>query len=208
MRPEGPKGTAAAAAAALSRFSRPEAVEPRCDLCSGPIGQAHSHLVETSARRIVCGCHACALLFPSGADSRFQAIPDRIRPVPGLDLAGGRWEGLGVPVSTAFFLKSSVSSSVIAFYPAPVGAVESTVPTDAWDVLEREAPSLRSLKEDVEALLIDRRTEAVWIVPIDRCYELVGRIRKVWQGISGGPDIEGAVSEFLAVVRKEASVDR
>ena len=35
------------------------------------------------------------------------------------------------------------------------------------------------------------------IAPIDRCYELVGRIKLAWDGISGGPAVDEAVAALL-----------
>ena len=58
-------------------------------------------------------------------------------------------------------------------------------------------PALRTLAPDVEALIVrmpDRtsagRGPASFLVPIDRCYELVGALRMVWRGLRrrpGGP---------------------
>ena len=36
------------------------------------------------------------------------------------------------------------------------------------------------------------------IVPIDRCYELVGMIKATWEGISGGDAVQNAVEAFFA----------
>ena len=44
------------------------------------------------------------------------------------------------------------------------------------------------------------------ILPIDRCYELVGLIKSRWEGISGGAAIEQAVPEFFERVRGRAVV--
>ena len=42
------------------------------------------------------------------------------------------------------------------------------------------------------------------IVPIDRCYELVGMIKSRWEGISGGRAIDDAVAEFFAALERAA----
>jgi hypothetical protein len=81
-----------------------------------------------------------------------------------------------------------------------MGATESGLPLNAWERLERAAPTLREMQPDVEALLVDRsrgRRRAA-IVGVDRCYELTGRIRRVWKGLTGGTDVRGAVDRFFA----------
>jgi hypothetical protein len=37
-------------------------------------------------------------------------------------------------------------------------------------------------------------------VPIDACYELVGRLRQVWRGFDGGQQAHEAMDEFFARV--------
>ncbi len=39
-----------------------------------------------------------------------------------------------------------------------------------------------------------------FVVPIDACYELVGRLRTVWRGFDGGQDAARAVDEFFGRV--------
>jgi hypothetical protein len=38
------------------------------------------------------------------------------------------------------------------------------------------------------------------LVPVDACYELVGRLRKVWRGFDGGRDAREAMADFFADV--------
>jgi hypothetical protein len=42
------------------------------------------------------------------------------------------------------------------------------------------------------------------IAPIDRCYALTGTIKAHWEGISGGPGVEAAVTDFFGRLRAEA----
>jgi hypothetical protein len=42
------------------------------------------------------------------------------------------------------------------------------------------------------------------IVPIDVCYELVGVIRVVWRGFSGGEELAPRVDEFFARAAERA----
>jgi hypothetical protein len=59
---------------------------------------------------------------------------------------------------------------------------------------------LEGLEPEVEALVVNRMAEPPVhaIVPIDRCYELVGMIKASWQGISGGDAVSDAVAAFFA----------
>jgi hypothetical protein len=59
---------------------------------------------------------------------------------------------------------------------------------------------LADLEPEVEALVVNRLADPhrFAIVPIDRCYELVGMIKATWQGISGGDAIRNAVDTFFA----------
>ena len=52
---------------------------------------------------------------------------------------------------------------------------------------------------DVEALLANRVGDkrAYFIAPIDKCYELVGTIRKHWKGLSGGEEVWREIDEFF-----------
>ena len=66
-------------------------------------------------------------------------------------------------------------------------------------------PVLRTLAPDVEALIVrmpDRtsagRGPAAFLVPIDRCYELVGALRMVWRGFDGGQEARALLDGFFA----------
>ena len=65
---------------------------------------------------------------------------------------------------------------------------------------------LETLEPEVEALIVNRLSEPprYAVVPIDRCYELVGMIKSRWEGISGGRAIEDAVAEFFASLDQAA----
>ena len=59
----------------------------------------------------------------------------------------------------------------------------------------------------MEALLVNRtrRRRESWIVPVDRCYELVGLVRTYWSGFTGGDEVWQALDEFFDSLRKEAT---
>ena len=70
---------------------------------------------------------------------------------------------------------------------------------------------LSTIEPDVEALLISRRcgrTETeCWIVPVDACYELVGRIRRHWRGFEGGEEAWVEIDAFFAGLGARESED-
>ncbi len=58
----------------------------------------------------------------------------------------------------------------------------------------------------MEALLL-RRSEGridCYLVPVDICYELVGRMRLLWQGFDGGAEARAALSDFFTKVARRA----
>jgi Family of unknown function (DUF5947) len=171
--------------------TRPRADE-QCDLCAEPIPSEHRHLLDLESRRLLCACRACSILFDrSGAGGgHYRLIPDRVVALgdTGLELDS-------IPVEMAFFFHSSAAGRVVAFYPSPLGATESLIDLD--DRL------FEDLEPDVEALLVNRRES--WIVPVDRCYELVGIVRTHWSGFSGGEEVWRALDEFFDRLRKEAT---
>jgi hypothetical protein len=117
------------------------------------------------------------------------------------------WGRFQVPIGLAFFMRSSVTSGVVAFYPSPAGATESELSLDAWDALVERNPMLADLEPDGEALVINRLSDphAYVIAPIDQCYALVGLIKSKWEGISGGNALSEAVPGFFAALRARTS---
>jgi hypothetical protein len=136
-------------------------------------------------------------------------VPDRWLSDPDLVLTRSDWERFQIPVRVAFFLRNSALDRVVAFYPGPGGATESELPLDAWDDLLAPTRLARELTPDVEALLVDRGADAgeepsCLLVPIDVCYELVGRLRLRWVGFDGGEEARAALAEFLADARRRS----
>ena len=58
---------------------------------------------------------------------------------------------------------------------------------------------LAAAAPDVEAILISRGQDGVeyFLVPIDACYELAGRMRMLWRGFDGGSEARQSIAEFL-----------
>jgi hypothetical protein len=120
------------------------------------------------------------------------------------------WGAFQIPIGLAFFMRSTVTNGVVAFYPSPAGATESELGLDAWDVLVRANPVLEGLDPDAEALVVNRLSDPPQyaIAPIDHCYALVGLIKSRWEGISGGSALREAVPEFFETLRSRALVAR
>jgi hypothetical protein len=87
----------------------------------------------------------------------------------------------------------------VALYPSPGGATESELPLDDWEELVRDDERLATLRADVEALLVRRRSDdfECYLVPITACYELVGTLRLHWKGFDGGSEARAAIAEFF-----------
>ncbi len=180
--------------------------EQRCDMCATPIEQEHAHLVNVHDRRLLCTCRPCYLLFTSSgaAGGRMRAVPDRYRRAAGLHLDDATWAQLQIPVRTAFFFVNSQAGRVMAFYPSPAGATESLLGLGAWEDLAQDNPALAALEPDVEALLVHGPRGAgfdCFLVPIDACYELVGRVRRTWRGFDGGEQAWSEIDDFFAALR-------
>ena len=175
----------------------------RCDMCAEPIAEHHPHVVNLESRALMCTCRGCYLLFTDHqAQLRYRAVPDRYLSFPGFTIDARQWDELQIPVGLAFLFRNSMQGRVIAFYPSPAGATESELSLDAWDRIVAANPDLDMLLPDVEALLVrqvDGRAQCN-LVPIDACYELVGRLRLLWRGFDGGREVHDAMDEFFARV--------
>ncbi|HET6982341.1 MAG TPA: DUF5947 family protein, partial [Myxococcaceae bacterium] len=67
------------------------------------------------------------------------------------------------------------------------------------------APLLGAMEPDVEALLVrgephGERLET-FLVPIDACYELTGRVRRLWRGFDGGDEARAELARFFSALR-------
>jgi hypothetical protein len=188
---------------------RRPASDERCEFCGAGIDAAHGHLVDIARRALLCVCRPCYLLFThDGAGAaRFRAVPDRYAVVAEFATEGEAWGALAIPIGLAFIFINGSTGRPTAFYPSPVGATESELPLEAWHEVAGHVPLLQTMAADVEALLV-RRTESVvdaLIVPIDACYELVGRIRQTWRGFQGGDEVWLEIDRFFAHARARAT---
>jgi hypothetical protein len=188
----------------------PPAAGERCEMCAEPIGAEHQHVVNLESRGLLCTCRSCYLLFTDEhAELRYRAVPDRYLSFPDFTLHARQYDELQIPVGLAFLFSNSVLGRIAAFYPGPAGATESELPLDAWDRIVEANPQLGQLRPDVEALLI-RGDEggghgfSCYLVPIDTCYELVGRLRLLWRGFDGGTEARQAIDDFFLRVAELA----
>jgi Family of unknown function (DUF5947) len=197
----------------LRGLARPQPVpaaeepEERCDLCGEPIPPQHRHLIDVHDRRLLCACRPCSILFDhrGAGGGHFRLLPNESRRLVDLDLDDALWRSFDIPVELAFFFSSSAAGRVVAFYPAPAGATESLLSLDAWSELVRRNPLLAGLEPDVEALLVNRTGEPEhFVVPVDRCYELVGLIRTHWRGFGGGAEVWERIGGFFDRLRRDA----
>ncbi len=203
----GPAGGAAArgrgGAGGSGPGARAKPVE-RCDICHTTVPDDHRHMLHLVDRAIVCTCEACWALYSGNPEYRPTGM--RTLWLDDFHCDDETWAAFRVPIGLAFFMRSTVTGTVVAFYPSPAGATESELTLEAWAALVERNPVLEQLDTDAEALVVNRLSDPPQyaIIPIDQCYGLVGLIKSRWEGISGGGAIEQAVPEFFAGLRTRA----
>jgi hypothetical protein len=188
---------------------RGPASDERCEFCGVGIDAAHGHLVDVPRRALLCVCRGCYLLFThdGAGGARFRAVPERYALVPEFAASRETWDALPIPIGLAFIFVNGATGRPTAFYPSPAGATESELSLDAWNDIAGAVPALQQMSADVEALLVRRTESAIdaLIVPIDACYELVGRIRRTWRGFQGGDAVWSEIDDFFARARARAA---
>jgi hypothetical protein len=220
--PGGPTPAGQAAPAPASPAA--QAPEEKCEFCATTIAAEHGHVADLDSATLMCACRACYLLFThSGAGqtwqqdpqpdqerrmgrARYRAIPDRYCADPGHPLTQAEWDALEIPVGLAFFLRSTASGDTTAFYPSPAGATECRLDLEAWGRIAAAHPLVAAAEPDVEAILMsrgerDQHGVETFLVPIDACYELAGRMRLEWHGFDGGAEARQSIASFLDRVR-------
>jgi hypothetical protein len=192
---------------ALSRARAPAAAPAsesgeRCDLCGTGIDAEHRHLLHLVDRRILCACEPCFAM--RSGDAELTPSGSRVELLDGFALDDDLWAKFQIPIGLAFFMVRERGQGILALYPSPAGATECELHLAAWDELVAANPVLAGLEPEVEALIVNRMVAPPRhaIVPIDRCYELVGMIKSRWEGISGGSAIDDAVAEFFAALER------
>lgn len=171
---------------ALRRFTRHEDARDPCELCSLPLEARHDHLLEPDARRILCACRACALLFPDESRARFRRIRSRAVPLRGETLTEEERAALGIPVRLFYLCPSPLHETVFAVYPNAAGATEATLSLPLWEALGRDRPELRDIEPEVEGLLCDYLggRSRCFVASVDVCRHFVGLLGRA-KGTSG-----------------------
>ena len=184
------------------------AAEEKCEFCATGIGREHGHVADLEQSSLMCACRPCYLLFTHGqaGRGRYRSVPDRYLEDPARPMTAAEWDLLEIPVGLAFFLCSSAGGGVTGFYPSPAGATQCRLDLAAWDRLAADHPLLAAMAPDVEAALICRTDDRVehFLVPVDACYELAGRMRLYWRGFDGGEQARQSIAGFLGQVRSRA----
>ena len=190
----------------LRRFL-PRTRAERCELCGIELPKQHGHLLDVKTRRLSCACEPCSVLFEYRGTSTLRRVTGAVRRLPEFAMTDAEWESLRIPIGLAFFVNSTTEGRMMALYPGPAGPTESLLALDAWSDVAARNPEVAAMEADVEALLVNRvgATREHYLVPIDRCYELVGLIRMHWRGLSGGEEVWREIEGFFARMR-EASV--
>jgi Family of unknown function (DUF5947) len=170
----------------------------RCEFCTEPVPDEHRHVADLHGHTIACACTGCWLLFSAegAGGGRYRAVPDRYRYCPDVAVA---WDDLGVPVDLIFVFRSTTEDRYVALYPSPAGATESLLPMDVWAEVVAASPFAADVQPDVEAVLLRRTGGRVegFLVPIDACYDLVGRVRVHWRGFDGGERVWQELDAFF-----------
>ena len=189
----------------------PEPAGERCEMCSENIADEHQHVVNVAGRQLMCVCRGCYLLFTDAdAALRYRAVPDRYLAFPHFALDRRAWDALQIPVGVAFFFTNSALMRTVAFYPGPAGACESELDLDAWNAIRTADARADLLTDDVEALLVrvpendEIAQPQSYLVPIDACYEFVGRLRMLWRGFDGGQEARQFIDGFFTEIAARA----
>ncbi|HLX48924.1 MAG TPA: DUF5947 family protein [Streptosporangiaceae bacterium] len=190
--------------------TRPAAPDETCEMCATPIPAGHNHVADLEKSSLLCACRACYLLFENSeaGGGHYRAVPERYLADPARPMTPAEWDELEIPVGLAFFLYSSRRDEVTGFYPSPAGATECRLDLTAWQRIAQAHPLLGVITPDVEAVLISRTDDTVehFLVPIDACYELAGRMRMLWKGFDGGAQARQSIAGFIGDVRSRARV--
>lgn len=195
---------------ALRRFARTQpAVQTsaeHCELCGEVLAPEHRHLLNLASRTCLCACNACTLLFEGERHKAYRAIPRRTLLLSDFQLDESQWEALMLPVNMVYIFRTDQGAR--AFYPSPAGAMESLLGLEQWQNILAANPVLAEMEEDVEALLINRVYEKreYYLAPIDVCYQLVGKIRLHWRGLSGGQEVWEEIAAFFEHLRAQATL--
>lgn len=177
-----------------------------CSLCRKALASQHDHLVDPRSRRLLCSCHACALLFGGSPGQPYKRISRTVRYLPDVEITDAEWDALMIPIGIAFFVRQTGGDAprMTAFYPSPAGPVESLLSLDAWGEIVSRHPRVDGIASDIEALMVNRASRDCFVLPIDECYRLAGSIRANWKGLSGGAEVSREIQNFFEEMKRRA----
>lgn len=204
-KPNGHAPSARGLASLRNFVSKPPEVE-RCDLCAAPVPEQHQHLLDPEARRLLCACDPCSILFGNAGETKYRRVPRDVRVLNDFVLSDQAWNSLGIPIGLVFIYRSSASGQMLAVYPSPAGPTETALDQESWEEILADNEQLAKLATDTEALLINRMNgsrEYFW-VPIDECYRLTGIVRKYWRGFSGGEEGWDQIARFFSRLKERS----
>jgi hypothetical protein len=197
--------------ATLQQFVRkPREKAEACELCAVPLSPIHQHLLELEKHRVTCACDSCAILFGANTKQKFRRIPRDVYRLKDFRMDNQEWDSLLIPINLAFFVHSSAAGHVVAQYPSPGGAMESSLDLEYWQTITENNQVLRQLEPDVEALLVNRNADPpqYYRAPIDQCFRLVGIIRTHWRGLSGGAEVWEQIDHFFGELRQSCGEEQ
>jgi hypothetical protein len=194
--------------------TEPRAPRPRppasCELCGAPIDDSHRHVVDRDLHHLACACGACAVLFEhgDGETARYLSVPTRVLADGAGRLTAQDLAALEVPVGLAVLFKAR-GGAAVALYPGAAGIVESELAPTAWDALAAATPLAALAAPEVEAVLVHAERGAArvacYLIPIDLAYDLAGRLRRTWQGFSGGEAAHRELAAFFAELDRRSA---
>lgn len=196
--PARPDASLVPAASLVKKKAIAQAAHSACEICGDGTAERHPHLVDVETRSMACACEPCAQTL--GAGTRYRRVPADVIRVDD----DHWWPALGLPTGMAFFVPRG--TGVTAHYPGPAGATEGSVDRAVWAEVASKCDVLAKIEPEVQALLVNRIDGARdhWIVGVDRCWELVARVRTRWQGLTGGDEMKREVRRFFSEVAEEA----
>ena len=181
----------------------PTSSAQRCDFCGVEIDTVHRHLFDRPKRSLICVCQLCYSLFTmdGAGGTRFRPVPQRYVLLADAANEAPFWDALQIPDGLSVLFTNGATGLTTACCLGSTMASEVAVPLDAWRDIERALPLLETMAHDVEALLVRRTDGAIdaAIVPIDACYELLGRLRQNCPGVQrDSADVGREIEAFFA----------
>jgi hypothetical protein len=169
-----------------------------CEVCAMDLPPSHDHRLHVETKQLLCVCDVCGTA-PNPGATPWRAVRRRVVSLGGT-VGEADWLRFNLPVDLAYFVVSSSQNHPVAYFPSALGAVESVVDDAAWTALRARSSAVEAMQPDVEALLVHRTPSGArrsYLVSIDVCYRLVGKLRKDWRGFGGGPDTWVDMAGFL-----------